>query len=336
MADIERWITINGAHIPIIKGESRARAVANFIKSKKAKTTERRKEARQNEYFDYVLKNYEKNKKGFKQVDKSLKGDELDYRAREYTNNEAGDYMRKKYGENWKDGKRTIKGRALSKEGVEDERFDIYDEHAHNVAKNLRFDNRKNPLSQDELYDRAHEIAKGTSMYEIDYKYGKGGTHENKQVKIGDNIESARYKLKTDKETPAKRTIKGVGKTESMKKAEAKYDKAYDNLRRIEKGRRDEYSYLTAREYGELKERAANKLDNAFANYERATTFKMTDANRRKMINDIGSKVTKLDRQVENAKTTPEFRRLQKKEAKAQKVINALGGKYIVGRKKKK
>ena len=35
MADIEKWITINGTHIPIIKGESRARAVANFIKSKK-------------------------------------------------------------------------------------------------------------------------------------------------------------------------------------------------------------------------------------------------------------------------------------------------------------
>lgn len=45
MADIERWITINGAHIPIIKGESRARAVANFIKSKrdaKVKSTQKR------------------------------------------------------------------------------------------------------------------------------------------------------------------------------------------------------------------------------------------------------------------------------------------------------
>ena len=34
MADIEKWITINGVHIPIIKGESRAKAVSNFIKGK--------------------------------------------------------------------------------------------------------------------------------------------------------------------------------------------------------------------------------------------------------------------------------------------------------------
>jgi len=35
MADIERWITVNGVHIPIFKGESKMKAVGRFIKGKR-------------------------------------------------------------------------------------------------------------------------------------------------------------------------------------------------------------------------------------------------------------------------------------------------------------
>ena len=33
--EIERWITVNGTHIPIMKGQSTARAVGNFIRKKR-------------------------------------------------------------------------------------------------------------------------------------------------------------------------------------------------------------------------------------------------------------------------------------------------------------
>ena len=36
MAEVQAWITINGQHIPIMKGESKSKAVAKFIKNKKS------------------------------------------------------------------------------------------------------------------------------------------------------------------------------------------------------------------------------------------------------------------------------------------------------------
>lgn len=44
MADIERWITVNGVHIPIMKGESAARAVNNFIRKRRDKKVSERKD----------------------------------------------------------------------------------------------------------------------------------------------------------------------------------------------------------------------------------------------------------------------------------------------------
>ena len=48
MAEIERWITVNGAHIPIMRGESATKAVGNFIRKRRDKKVSERK--------DYVKK----------------------------------------------------------------------------------------------------------------------------------------------------------------------------------------------------------------------------------------------------------------------------------------
>lgn len=228
MAEIEKWITINGAHIPIIKGESRAKAVSNFIKGKqKARKSEIRKKL-----------------KGALRDPNSPKGKEL-------LKNTANSIMR--------DKNPTIKGRAKTRDEIEDERFDKYDEYAHNAARNIRFDNRAKPLSQDELYDRAHAVAQASSMYDMDYKYGRGGTHENKQVRIGDNIESSRYKLKINK---------GKG---SRQKALDDYNKAF---RKMEKA--NEKWAIAEERYkkygnGDKNSEYYKKMQDAKANYKKST-----------------------------------------------------------------
>ena len=139
-------------------------------------------------------------------------------------------------------------------------------------------------------YNKAHNEAWDEAKKKaLTYKVKKG----NKNTIGGRNYLQRDYqKLKNDPMIGAKehwsdayaqevrdygksrRTLKRGTGTANMRKARERYDKAYDAFRKIEQGRHDDYSYLTAREYGQLHERAAEKLDRAFEKYEKATTFR--------------------------------------------------------------
>lgn len=50
MAEIERWITVNGNHIPVYKGESKMKALSRFIKDKRTARKEKNKPKRDEFY----------------------------------------------------------------------------------------------------------------------------------------------------------------------------------------------------------------------------------------------------------------------------------------------
>ena len=87
MAEIERWITVRGNHIPIYEGESKMSAIGRFIKGKS--------------------KDKLKSRFGEKMIDK------YEYTADPYYEGEkySEEHMREKYGKNWnKYNKHDIKG----------------------------------------------------------------------------------------------------------------------------------------------------------------------------------------------------------------------------------
>ena len=75
--DIERWITMNGNHIPILKGQSEDEAVNNFIASHYESELEQKSREYKSYYlYDTTKKDYEKGKTGATGVSKReyLKG----------------------------------------------------------------------------------------------------------------------------------------------------------------------------------------------------------------------------------------------------------------------
>ncbi len=257
MADIEKWITINGAHIPIIKGESKAKAVSNFIKGERAKRNKKVKMVKVEGYKYPIEADYEKRLNKYKSIQKDAN---KRYDKKEITREQRNRIIDSAHDKYIKQTQ-TIRGRAKTRDEVEDERFDKYDEYAHNAAKNIRFDNRAKPLSQDELYDRAHAVAEASSMYDMDYKYGKGGTHENKQVSINDKIREARYKMKN---TPK-------AALNSREKALDDYNKAFDKMERAnQKWAAAEERY---KKYGngDKSSEYYKKVQDAKANYKKST-----------------------------------------------------------------
>ncbi len=305
MADIERWITVNGAHIPIIKGESRTKAVANFIKSKRAGKGRNVKGYSTDPYNRVKKANKEANDT-YDYLNEYVQRAEKEYSELRQKNYEKGkalyDKLDKKYPNHLKDELRYRKFQG--EKDVAEERM----RHAEREADNyIRQRTSARDLGAKEAY-----------LEELNRDYG------------GYKLNGIKYKANT----PTKKTITGYGKTDRMKKADKDYDRQYNKAE--QRVREALHMPSTVREKDEAWGKYQRASKTAKTKKTKAYTYKMSDANRRKMINDLGNKVTKLDRQVENAKTNSAFRRLQKKQERTQKAINTFGGKYIVGRKKKK
>jgi len=297
MADIERWITVNGAHIPIIKGESRARAVSNFIKNKVKERKDR---------YHQVYENMK---------DKGLSAEDAQTEAEMSTGYK---------------GKRKVKGystdpynRVKKAADAADETYKIFNKRVKNANDRLNEfreerHNRLNNLDE-ELYKKHPNYLKSELEYrkyhgERDMARRKADYEEARLRGIADNESALRdlesgyaymdelnknytgYKLKAGKETPAKRTIKG---TKSLK---PKWDGKNKEVQvtywrgnpQLKNG-----GYLTKRDHTARTEsglmKQIEKKENAsvygsmnYVDYiEKPKRYKMTDANRRKMLNDL-------------------------------------------------
>lgn len=134
-----------------------------------------------------------------------------------------------------------------------------------------------------------------------------------------------------------KRTIKkGDGKTKDMREADKKYINDYnkavkqynDKLRspKMKEASDEQWDKSFRKVYGELEKKSVA----ARQAKQKAYTYKLTDENRRKAVNRLGNVSTKLDRKMDEAKTSSELRKLGKKYAKNQRKLKAIGGKYII------
>ena len=194
MADIT-WITINGAHIPINKGESRTRAVARFFKERKGKKATVKKYS--TDPYNRVEKAREAKAKAEKEYTKEVKRTNKEYEdlktGTQYQEHHKDmDELWEKYS-----NAKSTKSKLFywSKIGQEEARYD----------KKIAYARRNS--------DEAENDSKINSALAMQYEA----------------IKDYKYKLKTDKSnTPTKKTIKGYGKTDRMKKADKDYERQYN------------------------------------------------------------------------------------------------------------
>lgn len=133
MADIERWITINGVHVPIMKGESKMAAVGRFIKGKRAQHKKNLKD-RAKEYGERIQS----------KISSGVDEGEAEF--------QAGKEMRNKYGQYWrKKNTLTITGRTKTEEEWKksrdrfnpgDDMYKVYDKKLNATNKNYKLSNK--------------------------------------------------------------------------------------------------------------------------------------------------------------------------------------------------
>lgn len=261
--EIERWITVNGAHIPIIKGESRARAVANFIKqkreqrlkggygSKKAIDKLRRIAKKSADEYkktpdidDHKQRGSFLSSKEVAAIKKAQDQDEVDMALR---------YRRSL--------NKTIKGRAKTNE----ERYNDINKEYNEKVKKAQKDYLKDKYVDWDDYG-AHTRA-------YNQKVKQAFEERNEKVAKGNLFKTPTYKLKAGTNPRKTQTIRGTTKTAKMKaaddqyKADVKSNRAYDK-----KYGKPTYSQIES----------DNRWRIAQRNKRKGYTYKMTDANRQK------------------------------------------------------
>ena len=176
MADIEKWITINGQHIPIMKGESRAKAVSNFIKGKRKERNKRATARIMGEHNKEQAKidaKYGHNTPTSRRAKSGEYERESDKLARRTV-----DRLRK----DSESQRITIKGRAKTKDAIDQARYVEYKKIEN--AKRKELENNVGKRPNNEYLAARYADNKMTEKY----KDSKWGDTQNKA-----------YKLKTDK-----------------------------------------------------------------------------------------------------------------------------------------
>ena len=182
MADIEKWITVNGVHIPIMKGESKARAVGNFIRNRtKGKLNDKRKIKGYNTDPDNKVGKAEKAyKEAYEQYDKYRQQAQDDYNA------------------NWFNPSSKLRAERYAEEDA------IWDKYPSGSGK-INAAKRKAELrrlynNRDQAKQQAEEFVRNTERIRDDTALSRY-TREL-------NAKSKSYKLKEGTETNSSRTAK--------------------------------------------------------------------------------------------------------------------------------
>lgn len=339
------WFSLpNGVHIPIMDGQNKAKAFSNFIKNKVKEKRDR--------YYQI----YENMKdKGLSEEDAQTEAEmSVGYK-----------------------GKRNVKGystdpynRVKKAADAADETYKIFNKRVKNANDRLNEfrEERRSRLNNldEELYKKHPNYLKSELEYrkyhgERDMARRKADYEEARLRGIADNESALRdlesgyaymdelnknytgYKLKANKETPTKRTIKGVhtnkvdwnGKNQEVEVhfwrgnpqlKNGGYNTTRNYTARTENGLMNQIRKSDRGGYGSMVYQSYNP---------KPKKYKVADTDRQKVVKNLSEKSTKLDRQMSTA-SGKEYDRLAKEYEKNQRKLNAIGGKYIVGRKKKK
>lgn len=185
MAEIEKWITINGRHIPILKGESKTKALSNYIKGKK----QARRKKMYDKYFETADKATAIAAKKL-ELENEMKGgniytdDQIYWDSHDLGQEVADMKFERKYGKNWNknskhDIKRWMTDEARRVNKAQKKELENYEKH---IEKADKYREQGNMEKYRDEFSKAHkEELKG---------YEKISKEWNRKPT---------YKLKTDK-----------------------------------------------------------------------------------------------------------------------------------------
>lgn len=237
--DIAYWFSLpNGVHVPVMKGESKAKAVGRFIKDKQ----KARRDKRIDEHFDVMDKAAHDWSKLERKYNPNISDENLYMKSLDKGYELANSHMENKYGKNWdKYSKHSIKGRAKTKEEKLDELSDKagdWEMMKDEARQRGSYENYKTAKAKFERYDRQYEREKARP--------------------------TAKYKL-----SEAKRILKRGGDTAEMRRARQYYEKKLKFAESL-----DPDDFDSKADYSRTSSKAWDAVDYAFKQYEDATTFK--------------------------------------------------------------